>query len=208
MLTPLLIGSTVINLSSSKPHEYPIQCFLEDVENLVAKQTPFAEEFLPYLEGGIDMLGFFSAKIDEEFYGKFLKLKENFNQFRADNTLKQMLIEDCQELSLFPRLRLAERIAAFEDATSYLEACAGMDLASIGYPERVYIYGASCALNQIHEELCTYLCAVYDNAEWEDYFNFSDLEDQAHNFLLNPTFQSQFQLQLILSLLKSKIHNL
>ncbi len=208
MLAYLGTESSLINLSSSVHHEYAVQYFIEDLRYVLSEHAPFAEEFLPYLEGGIDIIGFFSAKVSEEFHAKYLKLKDDFTNFRTDPTLLKTLVSDCKKLFSFPRLRFADRISAFEEATAHLETCAGADLSTLGYNERVYIYSASKALNEIHEELCNNICAIYDNCDWEDYFDFQDLQTQAHDFLFNPTLHSQLQLQVILSLLKAKIHNL
>jgi hypothetical protein len=209
MFFPLVAASALINLSTdAHSYEYPLQSFVQEVQSVFANQSPFAQEFLPYLEGSIDVIGFFTASLDEEFQLKHVKLKNDFIEFCNDPSLLSTVIAGCKSLQKFPRLRFTSRITAFENATEYLENRCSENLINLAYQERVYIYGAVRALSEIHDDLCDYICGVYGNEDWEEYFDFYDIEELAYLFLLNPTENTQYNLQLGLSLLKSKIHNL
>ncbi|MES2345805.1 MAG: hypothetical protein V4494_07710 [Chlamydiota bacterium] len=209
MFFPLIAASALINLSANSiSYEYPLQSFVEEVQDVFTNQSPFADEFLPFLEGGIDIIGFFTANLNEDFQLRHTKLKNDFTDFCSDPNLLSTVIADCKNLRKFPKLRFAKRIEAFENATEYLEERCSFDLMTLSYADRVYIYGAVRALNEIHDDLCDYVCGVYDNDSWEDYFDFDDVAELSYLFLLNPTLQTQYNLQLGLSILKAKIHNL
>src|SRR5580704_17790146 len=126
MFLPLIALLSVGPLHSST-FEDSIYYFAHDIEDVFRNQSPFNEEFFPYLTGGVDTIGFFNAQLNEEDQKSFFEFKETFTKYQSDPALLETLLEDVKELYFFPRLKFCQRLDAFEAALESLETRADQE---------------------------------------------------------------------------------